>query len=375
MTPARFPLLACLLLSIAACNHSDPFPTGPHVGDGPFDNVEPIRLTFSTAADGWPWISADGRWLSYRFVRGSHDRDHCAGLLPAGGGQRFEEICAWELHEGARADDFRSLVLLGDDRMAFTRHASGIGNQSPQDAGLYVAPLGREREGVKVLDLLTRPDGASDTWSYLIDPVWIGGNELLVLASKAFVGQTVPFGPVDTVYQGVEIARLDVGSVPATITPVASAPDAVAWTLDEAAGVLYYHRRYYSAPPGSGTSLVTADTVFRVPLAGGAAETVYGRPMLAGGSPLRLDGFAIVDGELYVAQSYEVAHAEPPTCLLETFTDIWRMPSGGPPESVWAGSSCTGNRWLRLSGSSDGRHLVAERILAGQRDLYLFELP
>jgi hypothetical protein len=361
------------VIAVAGCNHSPPFPTGPFVGDGSFDGIVPVRLTFSTPVDGWPSYSADGRWISYRFARGSGDRDYCAGLLPAEGGQRFEEICAWELGEGSRSDDFRSLVLFGDDRMAFTRHASGTGNASPSEAGLYVGPLSREREAVKVLDLFARPNGASDTWSYLIDPVWVGGDELLVLASKAFIGQTVPFGPIDTVYQGVEIARIDVGTTPATITPVVAAPDAVAWTLDQASGMIHFHRRYYSAPPGSGALTVSADTVFRVPAAGGTAEAVYGRASTSGGSPLRLDGFAIVGGRLYVTQSYDVEHPSDPSCLIETFTNLWRV-EAGTLEHVTASSSCNGSRWLRLSGSPTDEHLVAERILAGQRDLYRFDI-
>lgn len=375
MTPVRPAFLVFLLLASTACQHSDPYPTGPVIGDGSFDRVAPIRLTFSTAADGWPAFSADGRWISYRFARGSFDRDHCAGLLPAEGGQRFEDICAWELGEDNRTDDFRSLVLLGDDRMAFTRHTSGTGNASPSDAGLYVGPLSREREAVRVLDLLGRPNGASDNWTYLIDPVWLGGDELLVLASNTFIGQTVPFGPIDTIYQGVEIARINLATNPATITPIVATPDAVAWAFDPDAGMLYWQRRYYSAPPGSGTLNVTADTIFRAPLAGGDPQVLYGRPPSAGSSPLRLDGFAIAGGRLVVAQSYEVFHSEPPSCLTETFTNLWLVGVDGSLQNLLAAASCTGNRWLRLSGAPDGRSFVAERLLADQRDLYLVELP
>lgn len=377
MKPAWSPVLAACAISLAACDHSDPFPTGPWQGDGSFDLVEPIRLTFSTGDDGWPAFSADGRWISYRFARGSSDRDFCAGLLPVDGGQRLEEICAWEIDEDDRSDDFRALVLVGDDRMAFTRHSSGKGNQSPSTAGLYLAPLAREREGVKVLDLLARPNGASDSWAYLIDPVWVGGDELLVLAAKAFIGQVVAFGPVDTVYQGVELARIDVSTSPATITPVAPAPDAVSWARDPSAGMLYYHRPYYSAPPGSGAFSIVADTIFRVPAGGGAAEAVYGRAAIPGSIDEGMDGFAVLDGRLVVAlhdtRPIAPAPGQPPPPP-ETRSRLLRIEGDGSETTLNIRITSNGSRWTRLSASSDGRHLVAASILAGQRDLYLFDV-
>src|SRR5690606_15080704 len=120
---------------VAACSHSEPFPTDPSLVEGPFNSTPPIRLTFSVEEDGWPSVSGD--FLSYRFERGSSDRDFCAGVLPARGGQRVAEICAWQQGELGRSDDFRSLVLLADNRMAFTWHSSGTGNQSPQGGALY----------------------------------------------------------------------------------------------------------------------------------------------------------------------------------------------------------------------------------------------
>lgn len=372
MSPLRSrfaPLLACL--AILGCDHSDPFPTGPSTGGGPFDQIEPIRLTFSTGDDAWPVFSADGGWISYRFARGSHDRDFCAGLLPAGGGQRFEEICAWEADEATRSDDVRSLVLVGQAGMAFTRHASGTGNQAPQEAGLYLAPLGVERDARKVLELFTRPTGASDTWAYLIDPVQTGDNELTVLASNAFIGQVIAFGPVDTIYQGVELARIDLATTPATVTSIAPAPDAVAWARDAADGTLYYHRRYYSAPPGSGPSSVVADTIFRVPAGGGAAESIYGRPAIPGSIAEGLEGFAVAAGAVYLSvfDTRMIAGAAP-----ETRSRILRIGDDGELATISTRVANDGSRWTRLGGSSSGGELVAGSILGGQRDLYLFKV-
>jgi hypothetical protein len=374
MKQAWVVLSTTAVIAVAGCNHSPPFPTGPFVGDGSFDQVEPIRLTFSPGVDHWPSFSDDGRWISYRFARGTFDRDYCAGLLPAEGGQRFEEICAWELGEDNRSDDFRALTRVGDDRMAFTRHSSGIGNASPSDAGLYLGPLSGEREAVKVLALFTRPAGASGVWAYLIDPVWTGGEELLVLASNVFIGQTVAFGPIDTVYQGVEIARINLGGNSATVTPVAPAIDAVAWARDQTTGQLYYHRRYYSAPPGSGPTNVVADTVFRVAASGGTAEVVYGRPAVPGSIAEGMDGFTLLDGRLMLSLYDMRQPAGVPSPPPETRSRLLRIEGDGTVTTVNTMLTSNGSRWTRLSASADGRHLVAERILAGQRDLYLFDI-
>lgn len=378
-------------LALAACDHSPPFPTGPLPGDGSFDQVEPIRLTFSTGDDDWPVFSADGRRISYRFARGSNDRDFCAGLLPSEGGQRLEEVCAWEVDQSTRTDDFRGLVFLGEDRMAFTRHRSATGNQAPQEGALYVGPRGMEREAVAVLPLLGRPAGATDIWTYLIDPIAIADEELLVLAAKAFIGQRVPFGVTDTVYQGVEIARINLATNPATVTVIAPATDAVSWQLDEASGRIYYHRRYYSAPPGSGTSLVVADTVFRIPLAGGTAEAVWGRaPVPNAPGELNLGqgmgGFGVGGGRLFVSvwdrrQPPASGGVVPPP---ETRSRLLEVVAG-EEQLVRVDFSPSQSTWTRLSVSRDGRTLVAGKVtggtlgddktLMGQRDLYLFELP
>ena len=127
--------LYCAVL-LAGCSHSESFPTQPSLDDSPFTNADPIRLTYSADDDGWPVYSLTGTSISYRFERGLPDRDFCAGALPGGGGQRIAEVCAWDAGERNRADDFRSLVLLGHDRMALTWHSSGVGNPAPQEGGL-----------------------------------------------------------------------------------------------------------------------------------------------------------------------------------------------------------------------------------------------
>jgi hypothetical protein len=240
---------------------------------------------------------------------------------------------------------------------------------------------------MEVLTLLARPAGASDVWTYLLDPIATGDNELTVLAARAFIGQRVAFGPVDTVYQGVEFARIDLATTPATVTSIAPAPDAVSWQLDENTGRIYYHRRYYSAPPGSGGSIVVADTVFRIPAGGGQAEAVWGRSpvtfpgILAQG----MGGFGVGGGRLFVSvwdqrQPPASGNVIPPP---ETQTRILEIVDG---EAITLRSELSNSQtiWTQLSVSRDGRYLVAARVTGGSfssdktqggsRDLFLFPI-
>lgn len=365
-------------LALAACSHSDPFPTDPSLEDKPLNGIEPIRLTYSSEDDGFPAVSLDADWLSYRFERGRPDRDFCAGAIPAAGGQRVAEICAWESNDLTRSDDFRSLVLLGGDRWAFTWHASGTGNQAPGEGGLYVGPRNRPQEATKVLDLLAIPPGASGSWWYLIDPVLSGDNELLTLAAGAFIGQTIAFGPVDTVYQGVEIARIDLSTNPASVTSVVAAPNAVAWMLDRDAGLIYFQRRYYSAPPGSGPTAIVADTVFRVPVAGGVPTAIFGAPPLDPGLIASgMNGFTVLEGRLLVSL-YTTRPVPPspgtPNPPPETESAILEVHADGSQARMYELSSRTGDRWGRLAVRAGTTQIIAEARIGNSKDLYLLEV-
>jgi hypothetical protein len=372
MKPAWSHFLVSLMV-LTACSHSDPFPTGPQLGDGSYDQIEPIRLTFSPGDDGWPTVSADGQWISYRYARGTADRDFCAGLLPIAGGQRLASLCAWETNDVSRSDDFRSAVLLDDQTVAYTRYSSGTGNQSPQEAGLYVAPLDALRDAREVLPLLGRPAGGSDNYLYLLGPVREDDHTILVLATKAYIGPKYANGPVDTTYRGVEISRIDVATTPAGVTPVAPATDAVGWAFDPSTRMAYFRRPTYSAQPGSGSFAVVADTIFRVSLAGGTPEAVFGRAPVAGEYEGALDGFAVVEGRLFVSQHSTRILPSPPGGF-ETRSEVGEVQPDGSLDPLNIRLTLNGALWTRLAASPDGHSLVAASVLLGQRDLYRFDL-
>lgn len=367
----RRSLRAVLLgaFAVGACSHSASFPTIPDRSDGSFGTESPTRLTFNAGDDELPTISSPGR-LSYRFRRGTPDRDFCAGVMSARGGPRLAEVCAWESDDASRSDWFGAAVLLDDGRFLWTRHESGTGNQSPQEGGLFIGPAESPRAAVRVLRLLAQPAGASARWDLLVDPIQTGLNEITALAAQWYIGPTIKFGPVDTIIRGVEIARIDLTTNPATITVLAPASEATAWGRDATTGALYYTRPTYITPSEDSLYKSIADTVFRVTSGGGIP--IWGRPEISNQVSGRVDGMAVGRGRVFVSYRWVTLPPviPPAPSRLEKMSLITEITDGIEQPPRVARSSLTGDRWGRLAITQDGSALIVESILQGARDLY-----
>jgi hypothetical protein len=359
-----FVLAACL----AACGHSETFLPTPPESDGPFDPAPPTRLTYNGADDFAPVVSAPGE-VSYLYRRGTSDHDICAGILPIAGGHRLIDICAWGDDDLHRADRMAGAVLLDDNQVAWTWHRGGTGNQAPSLGGLYVASRDEPHRITEKVSLLSRPTGATDRWDVLISPRRTGPQEITALAALWYISPTVQFGPVDTVYLGVELARIDLSTTPATITVLAPAPDAVDWTIDPADGSLYYHRPFYAPPTEQRLYDVAADTIYRV--TGGEATPIWGRPTLPDQISARLTGFAVSHGRLFVADVRQVLIVTPTGPQIETRSTIAEV--AGETTIAELARRIDGGRWGPLTIGSDGHNLIAESNAPGGRDLYLVE--
>ena len=376
-------LLVAVALFVAGCGHSEPCCDSLTGTSGPFSEVAPIRLTFASGANLWPAFSFDGQSLAYRFDRGSPDRDRCAGLLPAGGGQQIAAICAWELSEPTRTDLFGSLTPLHGNTVAFVRTGSGLGALGPQEGGLYVAQLDRIREGTKVLSLFTTPAGASARYDFLMRPVRTGPDQLLALAGQLIVGRRVDGGPIDTLYNGVEVVKIDLGTGTAVLTPIADATGAVDWAYDEAAGMVYLHRPTYAPPTPVSQYQVIADTILRVPVTGGTPVVFWGQPpsMVPGVTfGPSVTGLAAADGRVWVSHYFirippviPPAPPQPP----ESHSVISEIHGDGSAAEVPGTFRLAppGNHWARLAASPSADRLAAELTLGTTRDLYLLDLP
>lgn len=367
--PHRTPGPIPVLLLLMACSHSAPVPTGPGEPGGPFSPAQPTPLTLSSFDDIHPATSGAG-YISYQFRRGTPDRDLCAGILPDRGGQRVAEVCAWELDDLSRSDLFGAAVLLGEDRLAFTRHEGGLGSPAPSDGGLYVGSARFPRTATRVLTLLDRPAGASARWDLLVDPRQTGPDEITALASQWVIGPTVAFGPPDTVLVGVEIAQINLATTPASITVIAPAPGAVAWALDPVDGAYYFLRPTY-APPADSLFKPIADTIF---LASGTTTVpIYGRPTVPNTIGGRLDGFAIHGGRLFVARRWFEFPTVGPR-ILQTASQVAEVVDGVDRLPFGSRLGPNGDRWERLAITADGSGLIAESILGNARDLVRFEV-
>jgi len=370
VTARRSALTALLgVLLAGACGHSESFLTSPDRPDGPFRTELPIRLTYNPADDDFPTVSSPGR-LSYRFRRGTPDRDFCAGVISAGGGPRVAEVCAWESDDASRSDLFGAAVLLDDGRFLWTRHESGTGNASPQEGGLYIGPASSVRTAVRILPLLVQPAGATARWDLLVDPVQTGPNEITALAAQWYIGPTIKFGPIDTIIRGVEIARISLSTIPAIITVLAPAPEATAWARDASTTALYYTRPTYIPPSEDSVYRPIADTVFHVTAGGGTP--VWGRPEIPGQVSGRLDGMTAGGGRLFVSYRWTrrlpLTPPDPPG--FETTSRIAEITGGIERQPQETRSSRLSDRWGRLTITQDGTALIAESVLSTGRDLY-----
>lgn len=354
-----------------ACSHSDSFPTIPDRPDGSFDTGVPTRLTFNPGDDVWPASSGPGR-LSYQYRRGTPDRDFCAGVMSAGGGPRVAEVCAWEADDASRSDLFGAAVLLGDGRFLWTRHESNTGNQSPQEGGLYIGPVESPRNAVRALPLLVQPAGASARWDLLVDPVETGPNEVTALAAQWYIGPTIKLGPVDTIIRGVEIARIDLATIPATVTVIAPALDAVAWARDASTGQMFYTRPSYIAPSEDSVFTPIADTVFRAGPGGGIP--IWGRPVMPMQVSGRVAGLAAGGGRLYITRQWAEwlpgPSPDPPRYQITSW--IAELREGVELAPVATRRSLTRDRFGRLAITDEGTSLIVESILPSGRDLYRF---
>src|SRR5512147_2765602 len=100
-----YPATAYVLVLLAGCGHSDPFPSGEGPDLGPRTAPLPRQLTYSLNDDLQAAWSADGSMLVYSYVDEVEPGDRCLGLLPAGGGTRLAEKClvAARTHDTAKS--------------------------------------------------------------------------------------------------------------------------------------------------------------------------------------------------------------------------------------------------------------------------------
>jgi len=389
------PAAACLAILLAACGHSEPFVAPPHERTGPFVGGTPIQLTYSPLSDYEPAFSADGQWITYQFERGTPDRDRCIGIIPAEGGSRRHELCAWSRDQATRAEGLAAAVLLADGRMLFAMHSGLPLNLTSNQAALYLGPADSVAGATRMLDLLERPAGAGEVWSQVMDPIALGPDEVVLLAGRRHLvnsnacnaPECVPSRPRDrdrtpirdTIPLGRELAWLRVTASGVTVTRTRPVPEAIAWSIDTAAGLVTLVTQAVATNPDDGEYFheSVADSVWSQPIDGGPLALRYATdPAHAVRRMERIHGVATGFGRLFVARSWRLPADLPPgsgpvPVGTPLQSDIIEIFSDGSVQIVAPAVSW---RWGSLRLSPDGRSLLAEAHERTSADIYLIPL-
>jgi hypothetical protein len=369
---------AAALALLAACGHSEPFTTADQRNDGPYAAAVPVRLTHADGADLHPAWSEDGSAIVYSYRRGTADRDRCLGVIPAGGGTRRAEVCAPPLEgEGVR-DAYTHGAMDADGRIVFNRHGSGPTVPAPQAGEFLVTRADSVGGRARVFPLLYTPPGASAPWEYLLTPAWAGPGRVIALGAQQAVGTWWPLDSpspppplLDTTFRASLLVELLVDETPVRWNTLAEADWGTMLAVDRGAGLLYFVRATPRNPTLNIDAARLADTVYRMPLAGGPPVPVYGAPRteseLVGG----IVGLTAGGGRLFVSEQ-RGAVASPFARPEGEISSLREVLADGTTRTITSRRITEGGRWGRIAVSPDGRQLVAELHAApGQADLYL----
>ena len=359
--PRLTPLLATILL---ACSHSDPAGSWLPPEDGPLVDGSPARLTYSAGTDVWPTFSQDGSRLLYAYELGTPDRDRCLGILPSVGGQRVAEVCSVDANPGVR-DGFEHGALSAGGVLAFTRHSGDIGGPTASSGSLYFAPVDALADAQKVFDLKTVVTGASRRWDYLLDPTWISDTELAFVGTQVAYIPPGPFLPEDTIYTGLDLAKVRLDGGTPEVTVLADLGNAQALAFD---------------PTLSRFAFLRHDSVFTIAVGGGVPAFAFALTPEVDTYGHAIRGVAAGGGKLFIAW----------TSTQNTGSTSWRIThrvseigAGGAlttlaeRQQFFAEGVLTSNEgtWQRLSASPDGTTLAIEgRYSPSGDDIYLLEL-
>ncbi len=372
------------VLASVGCGHSEPFASTAERHDAPFEASAPVRLSLSTLSDFEPAFSEDGQSITYVYEESGADHDRCLGIMPAGGGTRRAGLCAWYLGQADSSDGLESAALRHDGMLAFTMYTGGRGGLTSHQMGLYLGDPDSIQGARRVLALGQRPAGASASWSGLIDPVWLPSGELMGLAISRFLVNASDCGLCppprdrdrtairDTIPIGIELARLRIDGDVATVVATIPMFEAIAWTIDQGAGMAYYIVQRARPDLAETFHESLADSVYAIPIGGGAPVLRYGTAGLDAAPLERLHGVASGGGRLFISRSWRPT-VPPGTVPIGAtlLSDISEVMADGSLRQVAPAFSW---RWGRIRASADGRHLLAEAVERTTSDIYQIEV-
>ena len=362
----RWSILGSLALVGLGCNHSDAFTPEDHSSDQPLFPGTPTRLTFNTLTDLHASWLPDGSGILYAFqVPGRSDRDHCLGLLPAGGGTRRLEICNPMPETNDTIDVYRTSAAAADGRVVYIlfRGRSTVPTH-PTNATLELASLSHPLQA-EILQRIpyTLPTGQMHSGASHLS--WLDDTRLIYVGEEIFFTRT-PVGTIETALSsGRDIVLVELNGSGAALTAVPNTDLASSVAPGANGNSIYYtvlgDSQVYRRDLGTGTSSVIHDfgagNIVRdvhvmgtalVAIVGGIVQFVID-PTLGPVQPDEGGVFTMVNLSTGVE-----------TVLDTDTTVVYRRPAISPD-----GSSIVVERYQVISGT-----LVDRRA-----DLYLFSLP
>lgn len=193
----------------AGCDHSVA-PTYTPEQRGPLGAGNPVQVTYNPGADRRPAWLPDGSGYFYTRERlDRSDSDHCLGLLPAAGGVLRTEICEHSLTDSDSMQTFESAAAASDGRLAYVRAATSILPPSiaPATAEIRLGTLTRPQGAIVRTLPFVAPSGRSyQTVEWL---QWLSASELVFLGEEVVYFRLCGSCPVDTLRNGLEVARID----------------------------------------------------------------------------------------------------------------------------------------------------------------------
>ena len=351
--------LVCLLLAVlAGCDHAAPPQPEPYGPNGPLDPGSPRRVTFSSGVEWMPaWLPDGSGFLFSRERLDRPDRDRCLALMPADGAPISGELCNRAVAAADSVDVYEAPAAAPDGRLAYVQANSprvprtvspraqalvlsrldGGGDARRLQSIPYVGPSGRAHEGISQVR-------------------WLGPDALVYLAERVAYPRPCPLCIIDTVRWGLEVVRLDLSApTPVAImlagtdqasSVAAAGSDTVYYTLNGDTRVFRYvlSRDSLSVVHDFGPAGIARD----VQVAAGRLVAVVGGVVSFGVDPVFGPMQRDSGGALLL-----VSLATGAETLLSDSTMALRRPALSP----------------------DGRTVVAERVLGGTADLWMWELP
>jgi hypothetical protein len=274
----RQPSVCCLLLSLVAACHSEPFTYNtPDVG--PAGAGSDVLLTFNDV-NYWPTLTEDGSGVLYAFTDESEppvrpvtysemplfgpDTLHihrCMGEIPVQGGTRRWEFCDNRPAQIDSLNSFSAFAMGADGRLIYAESVSP--RRFPFDTARVSIWLADSATPFRRTELVRFPITLGDSViNWIADLKWTGPASFTALGQRAvlFV-HCASCSSIDSVFYGEYVLRGTITGGTASLAVVAGTAGTTAYAItDSGASILF--------------AQVNNSNLLKVPLAGGTAVVV-----------------------------------------------------------------------------------------------------